>query len=212
MIRVAIVDDHEFFRSGLKIALKRIKSVEIIYEATNGDEFLELQEKKPADLVFMDIKMPGKDGLSATIEAKKRHPELKIIVLTMYDTDDYIRSLIEVGVDGFMLKNINRADLEIALTKVISGEKYYSQDLIGFFTRELYKKEATELSSEEISKRESEVLQLIFEGYSNKEIAEKLFISVRTVTNHRASINAKTNSKNTASLISYAIKNKLVKQ
>ncbi len=212
MIRVAIVDDHEFFRSGLKIALKRIKNVEISYEATNGDEFLKLQEIKPADLVFMDIKMPGRDGLSATIEAKKRYPKLKIIVLTMYDTDDYIRSVIEVGVDGFMLKNINRIDLEIALKKVINGEKYYAQDLIGYFTRELYKKEVAEHTSEEISKREKEVLQLIFEGYSNKEIAEKLFISIRTVTNHRASLNAKTNSKNTASLISYAIKNKLVKE
>ena len=211
MIKVAIVDDHEFFRSGLKIALKRIKGIELIYEATNGAEFLELQAKNKADLVLMDIKMPVMDGYTASLEAKKKFPDLKILVLTMFDTDEYFRRLIEVGVNGFILKNITKADLEIAIHQILQDHQYYSQELMGFFTRELFKKEEPLQNRAEISKREMQVLKLISEGFSNKEIADKLFISIRTVTNHRASLYAKTNSKNAAGLISYAIKNQLFK-
>ena len=209
--KIGIVDDHEFFRSGLKVALKRIKDIEVIYEVDNGEEFLNAQSESPADLVLMDIKMPVMDGYEATLEAKKRFPELKIMILSMFDTDEYIRNLVEAGVNGFVLKNINKIELENAILQIFKGQQYYSQELMAFFTRQFLVKEEDKNGPDELTKRELEVLQLIFQGYSNKEIADKLFISVRTVTNHRANLNAKTNSKNTASLISFALRNKLVK-
>jgi DNA-binding NarL/FixJ family response regulator len=208
--KVAIVDDHEFFRGGLKMALKRNREFEVVIEAENGRVFLEKMKNTHIDIVLMDIKMPVMDGFETTVEAKKLYPNLKILILSMFNYDEYIQKLLEAGVDGFILKNINKDDLETALKYVVDGQQYFSNELMPFFTRQVLNKTTKEETDAQLTPRELEVLKLVYEGFSNKEIADKLFISVRTVTNHRASLNLKTGSKNTASLISYAIKNKLV--
>lgn len=209
--KIAIVDDHEFFRGGLKLALKKIKEVELVFEAQNGKELLELLKKNQVDLIFLDIRMPVMDGYSTALEVKKLFSHIKILILTMFDNDEYIQNFLEAGVDGFILKNINKDELQLALERVFNDQQYFSNELMPFFTRQVIQKTKGIKEQEQITNRELEILQLIFDGFSNKEIAEKLFISIRTVTNHRANLNFKTGSKNTASLISYALKHNLVK-
>lgn len=208
--KVGVVDDHEFYRSGLILALKHLKFIDIVYEATNGKEFIEKQKRNPADIVFMDLKMPVMDGFATIIESKKRFPDLKIIVLTMFEEDEYIRKSIAVGVQGYILKNINYNILKIAIKYILEGKQYYSDELMSFFSRQLYKNNKSAKKVVNLTNRETEILQLIYQGLSNIEIAEKLHISFRTVTNHRANLSKKTNSKNTASLILFGIKNKLL--
>lgn len=207
--KVAIVDDHEFFRKGLIIALKRINFIKFIYEASNGRDFIDKQEAEPADIVLMDVRMPELDGYKTLIECKKRFPDLKIIILTMFEDDECIRKFIEAGAQGYILKNIDQNGLKAAIKSVIEGKQYFSNELMTFFLRQFNDKKVQENKSHELTRRELEILRLIFEGFSNNEIAEKLHISIRTVTNHRANLKQKTNSKNTACLISYGIRNKL---
>jgi DNA-binding NarL/FixJ family response regulator len=207
--KVAVVDDHEFFRNGLITALKHLKFVEFAYEATNGKEFIEKQKKHPADIVLIDLKMPVLGGYEAILESKKLFPDLKIIVLTMFEEDEYIRKSIAAGVQGYLLKNVDHETLKVAIKYVLEGKQYYSNELMPFFTRQLHENDNSERKSINLTNREKEILQLIFEGLSNEEIANKLHISIRTVTNHRANLKEKTNSKNTACLISYGIRNKI---
>ena len=209
MSKIAIVDDHEFFRGGLKAALKRIKGVEISFEAENGKDFFEKMEKTPVDIVLLDIKMPIMDGYETTLKIREIYPELKILILSMYDSDEYVQKLLEAGVDGFILKNINKDNLEMAINYILNGKQFFSNELMPFFTKQIINKSENNIKNE-ITKRELQILKLIIDGHSNKEIAEKLYISVRTVTNHRASLNTKTGAKNTATLISYAIKHNLL--
>lgn len=208
--KIAVVDDHEFYRNGLVLALKHLKFIDIAFEATNGKEFLEKQKYSPADIVFMDLKMPVLDGYETILEAKKLYPELKIIVLTMFEDDEYIRKLIMAGVEGYILKNVGKNTLKSAIQFIIEGKQYFSNELMPFFTRQLNESDIRKKSTVNITKREIEILKLIYAGLSNQEIAEKLFISVRTVSNHRANLKEKTKSKNIASLISYGVKNKLI--
>jgi DNA-binding NarL/FixJ family response regulator len=209
-IKIAIVDDHEFFRSGLKIALKRISNVICVFEASNGEEFIDKLKTNQIDMVLMDIKMPLMDGYQTTQLVRKNYPDIKIIILTMFDMDEYVQKLLEAGVNAFILKNINKNELEKVIITVNEGKQYFSNELMPFFTRQMLDKSNKSSSNVDLTNRELEIIQLICDGYSNKEIAEKLFISIRTVTNHRANLNSKTESKNTAGLISYAIKNKLI--
>jgi len=207
--KIAVVDDHGFFRYGLTMALKHFKFVEFAYEAANGKEFIERQKENPADIVLMDLKMPVLDGYKAILESKKLFPDLKIIVLTMFEEDEYIRKLIAAGVEGYLLKNVDQETLMTAIKYVLEGRQYFSNELMPFFTRQLNGNNNAEKKSAILTNREKEILQLIFEGLSNEEIANKLHRSIRTVTNHRANLKVKTNSKNTACLISYGIKNKI---
>ncbi len=208
--KIAIVDDHEFYRNGLVLALKHFKFVDIAFEATNGKEFLEKQEINPVDIVFLDLKMPVLDGYETILRAKEQFPKLKIIVLTMFEEDEYIRKSITAGVQGYLIKNIDQKTLKTALQYVLDGRSYFSNELMPFFTRELNEITQSTKNNIKLSKRELEILKLICEGFSNSEIAEKLFISIRTVNNHRANLKTKTKSKNTAALISYGIKNRIV--
>lgn len=210
-LNLIIVDDHEIFRNGLKMVLGKLKYVNIIAEASNGKEFLEILPDHDPDIILMDIEMPVMNGIEATEEAMKRNPDLKIIALTMFNDDEYIQSMIDAGVKGFLIKNIKKDILDRALQEVYKGGNYYSQELMQFFTRRLTTGE--EKSPEEelnITKREKEILQLMAEGMNNKEIADNLFVSERTIIGHKSNLLAKSGCKNTIGLLAYAIKNKLV--
>lgn len=208
--KVIIVDDHEIFRNGLKMVLNRLKYLNVIAEANNGKEFLDILEKEKPDVVLLDIEMPVMNGIEAARQALKKYPDLKIIALTMFNEDDYVQSMIDTGVKGFLLKNINKEALDKAILTVINGGNYYSEELFNFFTKQLSKDTKKETVEVDLTRREKEVLQLLCEGLSNKEIADMLFISERTVVGHKTNLLAKTECKNSMSLMSFAIKNKLV--
>ncbi len=209
-IRIMVVDDHEIFRNGLVMIINRLKYARVVAEATNGRDFLDKLEKDTVDLVFMDIEMPVMNGIEAAREAMSRYPELKIIALSMFGEDEYLQQMIDAGVCGFLLKNINREGLDRAIRCVTEGKNYYSEELMAIFARKYVEQDKKNDPEAELTRRELEVLQLIAEGMTDQEIAEKLFLSMRTVNWHRANLIAKTGSKNTVNLITYAIKNKLV--
>ena len=202
---VIIVDDHKLFRNGLSFILREIADFEVIGEASNGKEFLKLLEEKKPDLVLMDIKMPEMDGIEASKIALQKHPDLNILVLSMYDDEQYYNTMIDIGVRGFILKDADSGELKAAVTKVYEGNSYFSQELLLKII-----KNKTNVTNVNISKREIEVLTYICKGLANYEIAEILNISLRTVERHRANLLEKTGSSNSIKLVLFAIKNNVV--
>lgn len=209
VIRIIIVDDHEIFRGGLRMVINKLGYVKVVGEAADGQEFLQLIETVETDLVLMDIEMPFMNGIEATKRALERKPELKIIALTMFKEDAYIQSMMEAGVKGFLIKNISKDVLDRALQAVYNGKTYYSEELWDYFTKAVSKEEKPD-DDINITPRELEVLELLAEGLNNKEIADRLFVSERTIVGHKSNLMAKTNCKNTVALLAYAIRNKLI--
>jgi len=208
-IKIIIADDHQLFRNGLKILLNSFPEFEVTGEVSNGEEFLKIIQSIPADIALMDINMPGMDGIEATRLALKIAPSLNIIALSMYGEEDYYYRMVDAGAKGFILKDSDIADVREAILTVMKGGNYFSQELLYHVIQKIKHREH-ESKTANLSKREKEILIKICEGMSNQEIADNLFISKRTVDKHRANLLGKTNSKNTASLILYAIKNKLI--
>lgn len=205
-ISVAIVDDHQLFRNGLKFIIENEDDMEVVIEASNGRQFLDFLKNLKPEVVLMDINMPEMDGVETTRRALELYPDLHIIVLSMYDDVEYYNTMIDLGVKGFILKDIDNNELADALRKVYRGGNYFSQELL----LRLIKNKPVE-EGIDLTRREREVLELICKGYSNMQISEELFISQRTVERHRSSLLFKTNSKNSVSLVVFAIKNNLVK-
>jgi DNA-binding NarL/FixJ family response regulator len=203
--KIIIVDDHKLFRNGLRFILSEIEGVEIVGEASNGKEFLELLKFLKPDLVLMDISMPVMNGVEASREALEKYPNLKILVLSMFGEDAYYNTMIDIGVKGFILKDSDNSELKNAIQSILKGNNYFSQDLLLKLIRN-----KTSAPSIKLSRRESEILTLICKGYSTNLISEQLHISHRTVERHRASLLSKTDSSNSISLVIYAIKNNLV--
>lgn len=213
-IKIIIVDDHNLFREGLRFLLSQSKDIDVIAEASNGLEFLALLETKDPDLVLMDISMPGMDGIEATIKAVEKYPLIKIMALSMFEDQEYYYKMIHAGVKGFILKKTNAAELFDAINKIMSGEIYFSTDLLKSIILNMPKSGSVNSIAAEnnikLTKREHEVLNLLCKGLSSIEIAEKLFISKKTVEGHKYNLLTKTGSKNTVSLVMFAIKNKLI--
>ena len=212
-VTVFIVDDHSIFRDGLKTLLKEIPDVKVLGEAANGKEFLRKIEKKPPEIVLMDIKMPVMNGIEATRKAMEKYPDMKIIALSMFDDYEYLDDILEAGAKGFMVKNIGIKELINAIENLMNGGFYFCDNMVKIAAKRLKKRdEDNEAQSiaDSLSKRELEILKLICEGLSTKQISEKLGISPRTVGGHRNNILKKTGLNNTASLVSFALNNKLV--
>ena len=205
-INVAIVDDHQLFRNGLKFIIENEDDMEVVIEASNGKQFLDFLKNLKPEVVLMDINMPEMDGVETTRKALEIYPDLHIIVLSMYGDVEYYNTMIDLGVKGFVLKDIDNTELADAIRKVYRGGNYFSQELL----LRLIKNKPTD-EGIDLTRREKEVLELICKGYSNLQISEELFISQRTVERHRSSLLFKTNSKNSVSLVVFAIKNNLVK-
>ena len=215
MIKIALVDDHAMFREGLNFALSQDDDFEIINESSNGLEFINFletdQENKP-DVVIMDISMPVMDGEQATSQALAIHPDLSIITLSMFSDTDYYQKMVAAGVKGFLMKEAGVIELSEAIRAVVSGGTYFSQELLQRIIMEISNPKV--LSSRqraiELTKREEEVLEQICKGLDNKEIADRLFISQKTVEGHKTNLMAKTNTKNAINLMLFAIKHNLV--
>jgi DNA-binding NarL/FixJ family response regulator len=208
-IRIIIADDHQLFRNGLKILLNSFPEFEVTGEASNGKEFLELLKTVQVDIALMDINMPEMDGIEATRKGIKINPLVCVIALSMYGEEEYYYKMVDAGAKGFLLKDSDISEVKEAILTVMKGGSYFSQELLYHVIQKIKHREQ-ETKSANLSKREREILAKICEGLSNQEIAEALFISKRTVDKHRANLLGKTNSKNTASLILFAIKNKLI--
>ncbi|MBN1951080.1 MAG: response regulator transcription factor [Bacteroidales bacterium] len=212
LITIGIVDDHAIFRDGLKSVLSQIDGFYVVFEAMTGIDFLEILRDTKPDIVLMDISMPEMDGIRATEKALERHPHLKIIALSSYSDHIYYYKMIKAGAEGFVLKKSGKEELEKAIMEVYNGNNFFPQDLLKnlIFKISHEGREAMNESDIVLSKRETEVLQLICTGNTNSEIADKLFISPKTVDNHRTNLLQKTNTKNAAHLVMFAIKNHLI--
>jgi len=208
-IRIIIADDHQLFRNGLKILLNAFPEFVVTGEASNGEEFLKIIRNTQADIALMDINMPEMDGIEATRKGLRLCPDLSIIALSMYGEEEYYYKMTDAGAKGFLLKDSDISEVKEAILTVYKGGSYFSQALLHNVIQKIKHREH-ESKAANLSKREKEILFKICEGFSNQEIAETLFISKRTVDKHRANLLGKTNSKNTASLILFAIRNKLI--
>lgn len=212
-IDIVIVDDHSIFREGLEFVLNQIESFNVIALCSNGKEYLELVKNIKPDITLMDISMPEMDGPTATELAIEHNPDLKIIALSTYEQDNYYYKMITAGVTGFVQKKADKSTLENAIKKVYNGENFFPQNILRKVILNMghNNKQGAGGGEIEISKREKEILMLICQGFSNKEIADKLNLSPKTVDNHRTSLLSKTNAKNSANLVMTAIKQGLIK-
>jgi two-component system, NarL family, response regulator DegU len=207
-IKVMIVEDHFLFREGLKRVLEEFNGVKLIGEAENGSAFLEQLKTKTPDIVFMDIKMPVMDGIVATGKALSLYPGLRIIIMTAYGEEQYLISLIQKGISGFILKNARVFEIEKAIELVSMGEQYFSSEINGLLAKRLRQFKSAEVIT--FSRRENEILQLLCEGHSAAEIAMKLNLSKRTIEGYKLRLMEKTNQSNVIKLILFALKNNLV--
>lgn len=212
LIKIFIVDDHAIFREGLAFVLSQIPDFVVISEASNGKEFLKKLETNQPDIVLMDISMPEMDGIEATEKALTKYHSLKVITLSSYGQESYYYRMIKAGVMGFIEKKAGKHEIEFAIKTVFEGNNYFPHDILKKLIFKVSNDGTDNIGTDniEISKREKQVLDLICHGYSNNQIAEKLFISPKTVDNHRTNLLAKTQTKNAAHLVMFAIKNNII--
>lgn len=214
-VTVAIADDHVLFRKGLITILELDDDIEVVYDADNGQELIDKVNTQPPDVILMDLKMPVMDGMEATKLIKEKHPEVKILILSMYDEEKFIIHCLELGANGYLLKNTDPDELVDAIGTVMSKDFYFNNHISTVMLKGLNQKMRVKSKPQfgnhvELTKREMEILELICKELTTPEMAEKLFISNRTVEGHRKNLLEKTGAKNTAGLVVFALKNELV--
>ncbi|MCC2676066.1 MAG: putative response regulator, NarL [Ramlibacter sp.] len=205
-IQVVLADDHDLVRSGIKALLSTVDGVRVIAEARNGTELLALLDSVKPDVVMTDISMPGMDGITAIAEIHARHPQVKVLVLSMYDTVDFVKRAVANGACGYLMKDAPPFELEQALRSVMATGSYFSAAVA---QRLLQPSEPT--VDDELTQRQVEILTLIAQGKSAKEIAFELGLSPKTVDVHRARIMERLRLNDIASLTRYAVRKGLVK-
>ena len=213
-IRVIIADDHEIFREGFNSMLKKQKEIELIGEAEDGKELLELAEALQPDVIVTDIKMPSVDGIEATRTLAEKNPDVRVIALTMFDDDDLIIDMLEAGAKGYLIKNAHKDEIMEAIKTVYNEEPYYCNhttlklaQLIAKSKFNPHKKNVRP----HFTPKETEVIIWVCRGLSNKEIAAQLELSVRTIEGHREKIHEKMDVNNTAGIVVYAIRHGIYK-
>ena len=211
-IKILVVDDHQIVLDGICAILSNLQNTSVVATANNGQKAVDYVSNSEVDVVIMDIDMPVMNGLEATEILKNKKPHVKILTLSMHDERSIIQKAIDAGADGYILKNSSQQELQKGIETVMNGSKYFSSDVTMSLINQSEYLKSTSASSElkELTEREIEVLGLIAEGLSNKEVAEKLFISHRTVDTHRTNLMKKLEVHNVAGLIKIAIKNGLV--
>lgn len=203
-LKIVLVDDHKILRDGLKNMIEKYPNFKVIGEATNGREALSLTQKLNPDMVIMDVAMQGLNGVDATQQIVQQSPDTKIIGLSMHSNKRFILGMFKAGAFGYLLKDSDSGELIEAIKTVAHGKKYISQRISGAIVDELIS--PTKKEESELSQREKEILQLIAEGKSSKEIAEILFLSSKTVDSHRKNIMDKLELYTIPDLTKYAIK------
>ena len=214
MNKIIVVDDHSLFREGIKLLIENEQLGHVVAEAENGKAFLELLQTHTPDLVIMDIEMPVMGGLEAIRKSLAINPKLKFLVLTMLNDKTNYTDIVYAGAMGFVLKTAGKSEFERAINSIVNGESYFSAEIL----RQLLLNKPTETNEKllsdnknnDLTEREQEVLQLLCKGLSVSEVAEKVFLSVKTIEAHRSVLLRKTKTRNTINLILHAIKNKMV--
>ena len=212
-LRIVLAEDHTILREGLRALLSADPAFKIVGEAQDGRDAVRCVEKLSPDLMLMDLSMPRMSGMDAIREIKKRFPETKVIALTVHKTEEYLLTTLQAGADGYVLKDATHKELVMAINSVMEGKPYLSPGVSEkVIEGYLEGKESSQAVSswETLSQREREVLKLIAEGYKNKEIAEELCISFKTVEKHRANLMKKLDLHNAAALTVYAVEKGLV--
>lgn len=210
-IRVLIVDDHTLFRESLRSHLNAQPNIEVVGEAGDGNEAIERTVQLKPDIVLMDFAMPNLNGFQATLQIKKIMPAVKIIILTMYDTGPHVSQILRAGASGYVLKKAPTAELISAIEAVFRGEAFLCPSVAKKVLEEYVEKaKANECEDGELTKREVELISLIAEGKTNKEIATLLGISVNTVETHRLNLMKKLGVHDRGQLVRYAIRKGLI--
>lgn len=213
MIKIVLADDHRIFRDGLKSLLSENQNFEIIGEACSGIELLQLLKSIQPNVVIMDISMPGMTGIEALKEITKLYPQLNVILLSMHTNEEFIINSIKLGAKAYLPKDISKEELFEAVQEAYLGNEYYCKLVSENFMKNFMKRSISEqnlIENEELTPREIEILRLAASGIGNKDIADKLFISVKTVDAHKNHIMQKLKLKNTAEMVLYAVKNKII--
>jgi DNA-binding NarL/FixJ family response regulator len=214
MIRVLLVDDHTILREGVRALLAGEPEIVVVGEAGDGQEALEKVETLTPDVVLMDMVMPRMNGLEATGHIKRRHPEVKVLILSMYDDDEYVQQVIQAGASGYLLKGTAADDLILAIREVQAGSSFLNPTvaakLIEDYVRRVRGDHGPE-SDDPLTVREREVLKLIAESNTNQEIADVLCLSRKTVESHRANIMRKLGLHDVTELVKYAIRKGLIR-
>jgi len=212
-IRILLVDDHKIVRDGIKSLLSDVPGCVFVGEAENGLDALEKASEITPDLIILDINMPVMDGITCAKKLAERHPEIKVLALTMLNEQEYIKNMIAAGAHGYLLKNSGKDELVKAIHSVMEGGNYFSNDVKDAIFMQIIRKKNPQgkIIGEPIplTRREKDVLRLIVEEFTNQEIADKLFISVRTVDAHRRNLLEKTGARNTAGLVKFAIERQM---
>jgi DNA-binding NarL/FixJ family response regulator len=214
MYTVLLADDHAILRDGIRSMITRMKNMEIVGEAGNGQEAIDKFMKLKPDLLILDISMPDKNGMQVAKEILDAIPAANIIILSMYDDEDYINRCLELGVKGYVVKNESGTELELAIRSVIAGNNYFSSQVqkVIFGKHSLNVSHSRQREKIKVTQREIEIIQLISEGLTSQEMADKLFISPRTVDTHRSNLLKKLGVKNSMELVNKVEQLRLLKK
>lgn len=208
-VKILLADDHKLFVEGVRELLQRVPWIEVVGIASNGTEVLRKLQSRYIDIVMLDIQMPQMNGIKVAEQIRERHSDVKIIVVSMYGERLFVEQMVRLGVAGYVLKNTTPEELVEAIAAVRGGRKYFAHDVTALLLGE-----AVELAPPDpvtaLTRREIQILRLIAQGYSGPEIARDLTLSIQTVSTHRKNIMQKLNVNNTASLVRYALTNRLI--
>lgn len=211
-IRILIIDDHQLVRDGIKLYLENDSAYEVVGEGCDGSEALQLLKELSPDLLLMDINMEGMNGIETTKEVMAYNSDVKVIAITMHNDYQHIKAMMDAGASGYLLKSCDELELKNAVNAVMEDDVYYSKEVARTVMNNLAKKKkksSTSSLTTPLTPREKEVYKSIMEECSNQEIADNLFISIRTVEVHKRNLLEKTGAKNTTGLVLYAVKNQL---
>jgi DNA-binding NarL/FixJ family response regulator len=210
-IGVFFVDDHQIVRHGMKTLLLDVPEIFISGEASSGEELLERIASSDTDIIIMDISIPDISGIELTKQISKKYPKIKVLILSMYTKDVFITNAIKAGAKGYLPKNTTREELIKAIFEIYNGNEYYndtiSKAILGNYISDIRQ---TKKPGDVLSVREKEILQMVADGHLNQEIADKYFISIRTVESHKNHIMRKLGIKNYMELIKYAVRNNII--
>jgi len=214
MIQLVIADDHKMFVDGIDSILKGEKDLKVIGRCFDGPSVLEMLKKKKVDIILLDVNLPGLNGIEVCKAIKSKFPTVKVLAISMFNEQSYVTEILNNGASGYILKNTGRDELIKAIKTVNEGQSYFSKDVTQTIMKGLMKhRKGSSYNTKlvpKISRREKEVLELIVKEHTTQEIANQLFISLKTVESHRSSLLAKLNARNSAGLVRIAMENKLV--
>ena len=211
MIRIMIVDDHKILRDGIKWMFSDASEVEIVAEASDGKEAIEILSRQPIDVILMDLSMPGMDGMEATARISEKYPDVKILVLTMHEQTSFVQLMLRNGAHGYLLKNATKEELLDAIHAVLTGKRYLGAQTTEQLLANLSGRQSVVKSFlPALTRREREVLKLIMKGMSDTDIAQELIVSPTTIESHRKNIRSKLGARNSAEIVRIAMERGLV--